>query len=283
MSATLFDQLILSKPYFDREGLIVAVDDERPVGFIHAGFGPTDDEMDLSTELGVICLLLVRPDVDQDAIAAELLARGEAYLRARGANLLYAGGIRPLVPFYWGLYGGSEMPGVLDSDAWMQTLYQSHGYRPIDRVTIFHRDLAGFRPTVDRRQMQIRRSNRLEVVLDPPARTWWEACTQGVMNRVRYELRQGDATVASALFWDLQPLATAWGVNAQGLIHIEVAPDKHKQGIATYLLSEALRELHQQGVTLIEAQTMEHNPSALALYNRLGFTAIDHGSVLRKE
>ena len=66
--------------------------------------------------------------------------------------------------------------------------------------------------------------------------------------------------------------------------NIEVVPDKKKQGLATYLLSEALRELHQQqGVTLIEAQAMEHNPSAIALYNRLGFTEIDHGAVLRKE
>ena len=283
MSAALFDQLILSKPYFDREGLIVAAEGDRSVGFIHAGFGPADDERDLSMELGVTCLLLVRPDVDQDAIAAELLARGEAYLRSRGAKLLYAGGIRPLVPFYWGLYGGSEMPGILDSDEWMQKIYQANGYRQIDRVTVFHRDLAGFRPVVDRRQMQIRRSNRVEVVIDPPARTWWEACTQGGMNRVRYELKQGEATVATALFWDLQPLATAWGVNAQGLIHIEVAPDRHKQGLATHLLSEAFRELHQQGVTLIEAQAMEHNPAAIALYHRLGFTAIDHGSVLRKE
>ena len=65
--------------------------------------------------------------------------------------------------------------------------------------------------------------------------------------------------------------------------NIEVAPDRHKQGLATHLLSEAFRELHQQGVTLIEAQAMEHNPAAIALYHRLGFTAIDHGSVLRKE
>ena len=34
MSAALFDQLVLAKPYFDREGLIVAVDDDRPVGYV---------------------------------------------------------------------------------------------------------------------------------------------------------------------------------------------------------------------------------------------------------
>ena len=283
MSATLFEELILAKPYFDREGLIVAEEDGNQIGFVHAGFGPTDDEKKIDPELGVTCLLLVRAHPEQDSIGAELLARGEAYLRSQGSKLIYAGGIQPLVPFYWGLYGGSEMPGILDSDAWTQKLFLAHGYRTIDQVTVFHRDLAGFRPVVDRRQMHLRRTMKVEVVIDPPYRTWWEACTQGAMNRMRYELRQGDDVVAWALFWDMQPLAAAWGINAQGLIRVEVAPDRQKQGMATYLLSEAIRELHQQGVTLIEAQAMEHNRSAVGLYRKLGFAPIDRGAVLRKE
>ncbi|HZZ72074.1 MAG TPA: GNAT family N-acetyltransferase [Pirellulales bacterium] len=283
MSASLFDALVLSKPYFDREGLIVAEEDDRAVGFVHAGFGATEDESDLSHDLGVTCLLLTHPQAPQQVVGPELLHQSEAYLRAHGAKVLYAGGIQPLVPFYWGLYGGSEMPGILDSDAEMQGFFLGHGYRKIDQVTIFHRELAGFRPTIDRRQMQIRRSTRIEVTIDPPAKTWWEACTQGAMNRILYVLRQGEAIVARALFWDLQPLATAWGVNAQGLIHVEVAPEKRKQGLAAYLIGEALREMQQQGVTLVEAQAMQHNRPALGLYHRLGFTPIDQGSVLRKQ
>jgi hypothetical protein len=32
MSVAILDRLILSKPYFDRQGLIVAVEDEQPIG-----------------------------------------------------------------------------------------------------------------------------------------------------------------------------------------------------------------------------------------------------------
>lgn len=46
LSPMLLDRYVLSKPYFDREGLIVAEDDDRPIGFAHAGFGP---EIDLNS------------------------------------------------------------------------------------------------------------------------------------------------------------------------------------------------------------------------------------------
>ena len=40
MTSALLEACVFSKPYFDREGLIIAVDDGRTVGFAHAAFGP---------------------------------------------------------------------------------------------------------------------------------------------------------------------------------------------------------------------------------------------------
>ena len=40
LNCTLLDQHVLAKPYFDPRGLIVAVEGERIVGFVHAGFLP---------------------------------------------------------------------------------------------------------------------------------------------------------------------------------------------------------------------------------------------------
>ncbi len=125
VSTAMIELLVLAKQYFDREGVILALDDERPVGFAHAGFGPNETETDIATDLGVTLLVLTVPHPQQDAIAEQLLARSEAYLRGRGAKVLYAGGIRPLNPFYWGLYGGSEPPGVPDSDRESQALFRA--------------------------------------------------------------------------------------------------------------------------------------------------------------
>ena len=38
------DRLVLSKPYFDPQGITLAQDDGRPVGFVHAGFGTSRSE-----------------------------------------------------------------------------------------------------------------------------------------------------------------------------------------------------------------------------------------------
>src|SRR5262245_42545214 len=145
MSLELFEQLVLAKPYFDNRGLILAFDAERAVGFAHSGFGPTEDESGIDRRFGVTSLVLLRPNHQSLDIGRELLARSEQYLRASGSQVLYAGGIRPLDPFYRGLYGGSELPGVLATDSFSNELYRTSGYGEIDRVAILERELAAFR------------------------------------------------------------------------------------------------------------------------------------------
>ncbi len=286
MSAELFEQLVLSKPYFDNQGLILALDGRTAVGFVHAGFGANDDGSGISTVMGVTCMLMVRRDYRRMGIGSQLLAHSEQYLRGRGAQVLYGGSIRPLNPFYLGLYGGSELPGVLASDVEAQHLYRSNGYRDVNHTVILHRDLKSFRPIVDRQQIQIRRRSTLKVTVDPPTTTWWQACTVGAFDRGRFDLLLmggADRAVATVTAWSMEPLSTSWGVRAMGLIDLEVDPSSRRQGLATFLLGEAFRQLQQQGVALIEVQTMEDNSSARSLYRKLGFEQVDSGAVFRKD
>ena len=285
VSVELFEQIVLSKPYFENDGLIVALDEGKPVGFIHAGFGPTDDGAGLSRRFGVISLLLVRPNYQTSVVGSELLARGEEYLRRRGAEVLYAGGIRPLDPFYLGLYGGSELPGVLASDVFAAGVYQAAGYQEIDRVVILTRELAGFRAPIDRTQMQIRRNSIVEETTDASPRNWWEACALGHFHVTSFSLAEAGnpRPTATARFWTLETFAAGWGVQAAGLYDLEVAPDRRRCGLATFLVCDALRRLSAQGIALVEAQTMIGNATALALYRKLGFCEIEQGIVLRKK
>ncbi len=284
ISPDLLEQLVFAKLYFDYSGLIVARDEDRPVGFAHAGFGPNETEDGISTELGLTCLVMVRPDCAEVEVAEGLLTRCEAYLHARGARVLYGGGIRPLAPFYLGLYGGSELPGVLESDHLARDLYTAHGYREIDRTLILQRDLDGFQSVTDRRQMQIRRRMIVEMSEDPPARNWWEACTLGEFNLTRFELvpRGGGTAVAGATFRSMEPSGTSGIARAAGLIDLEVAEPLRRRGLAVFLLSEAFRQFIRQGIMLVEAQTMQHNAAALGMYHKLGFQQVGQGSVFRK-
>ncbi len=284
VSPDLFEQLVFAKLYFDYQGLIIARDDDRPVGFAHAGFGPNESGDRLSTELGLTCLVLVRPDCPVAGVAAGLLERCEAYLRRRGARVLYGGGIHPLSPFYLGLYGGSELPGVLHCDSVAHELFSSHGYQEIEQTLIFRRRLGGFQAVIDRQQMQIRRRMVVEMTVDPPARTWWEACTVGDFDLTRFELvpRGGGPAVARATFRSMEPSGRCGIGRAAGLIELQVDQSLRRRGLAIFLLSEAFRQFIRQGITLVEAQATQRNVAAVGTYRKLGFQQVGQGSVFRK-
>ncbi len=285
MSALLFEQHVLSKPYFDRQGLLIATDESVPVGFAHAGFGPNAALSSLERDLGVTSLLVVHPTLQAQGIEQELLAHSENYLIGRGAKVLYGGSIFPLNPFYVGLYGGSEMPGILDSDASIQELFREQGYREIDRVLVFQRTVADFRAPVDRQLMQIRRRSQMAIVNEPPTHTWWQACTLGEFERTEYQLldRTLGNTLASATFRNVDHPVGTTGLRTTGLIDVHVDPGALRQGMATFLLAESMKQMQELGVGLVEAQTMERNTAAVALYKKLGFVQVDAGRVYRKE
>ena len=285
MSAPLLEHAVFSKMHFDRRGLIVATRDGVPVGFVHAGFGPNDDGTGIDTTLGTTHLLMLRAGHEDAQLADDLLAASEDYLRSQGAKVMYAGGIKPLNSFYLGLYGGSEIPGVLQSNKLLAEACHRRGYRETGRVSILQCDLVRFRPTVSRAVRQLRRPTRVEETVDPIATNWWEACVWGSQQRDRFQLieREKGKVLASASFWDVQPLSASWGVCTAGMFDLYVEPDWRRRGCATYLLGEAFRLLRRRGVVTVEAQAMSTNEPAIALYRQLGFAEVDHGLIFRKD
>ncbi len=85
------------------------------------------------------------------------------------------------------------------------------------------------------------------------------------------------------MFWKMEPLATAWGMHAAGLVELEVAPVERRQGLGTYLLGESFRYLHAEGLAVVEAQVRDFNQPAQALFAKLGFEQVDESVIYRKE
>lgn len=227
-------------------------------------------------------LVVLVPHEQAAAIGADLLARSEAYLRRRGARVILGGGTDALCGFYLGLYGGAGIPGILGSSPGMQDVFRLAGYAEEDRIAVLRRPLSGFRPPVNRLQLAIRRATVLRAVDEPVHDSWWEAATTSGLSLRRYELTNAAREVlGSATFWDMQPLATAWGVTAAALLHVEIAGPRRRQGLANYLVAEALHDLAQEGVTLVETQAAEGNGGAIALFEKLGFTRADEGILFR--
>ena len=285
VSPDLFEQLLFAKIYFDYGGLFVARDDDVPVGFAHAGFGPTDDGSSISTDVGVTCAVVVRPDCAEAEVAAGLVDHCEDYLRRRGAKTLYGGGLHPINPFYLGLYGGSELPGILDSDATAREAFAARGYQQVERTMVLRRELDGFESLVDRRQMQVRRQMVVEVTVDAPTRTWWEACTIGEFELTRFDLvpRVGGSPVASADFRSMESSGSVSLGRAAGLMNLHVEESYRRRGLAVFLLSEAFRQFLRQGIMHVEVQARQSNTPALEMFRKLGFEPTEQGGVWRKD
>ncbi len=283
MSVTLLERYVLSKPTFDRAGLIVAVDGSKLLGFAHAGFGPDSRGTSLHREHGVTSLVLTRPDADPQ-IARELLRRTEEYLRSHGTTTLYGGGGYPMSPFYYGLYGGSEFSGVLDSDTLQRDLFIAAGYQTAARSVVLQRDLSGFRPVVDRQQMQIRRTTRLLTMVDPPSPSWWDAVMFEPFERTRWSLaeREGGPSLASVYVWALETMVETWGVRAAGVVDLVVPDEQRRRGLATNLLGETFRQLQSQGVSLVEVHVPESNTAAQGVFTNLGFQQVDASTLYCK-
>jgi hypothetical protein len=286
MTTVVLEDTALSKPFFDRTGLIVATEDQRPVGFVHAGFGSTADGSRLDTAVGATCMLMVAHHSQRTEIAEHLLQRSEAYLAAHGTLTCYGGGMACIAPFYNGLYGGCTVPGIVESDVQLVALYRAAGYQEHARRLILQRSLAGFRPVVDRQQIQYRRGHDIEVVADPQPRSWWEACLTAHMDHTAYRMRprNGGPSLGTAVFWNMEPLASSWGVHARGLWQLDIPAGPEQESLAIFLLGESLRLAAQDGATLIEAQVPASDAALKqVLVGKLGFQVIEEAIVFRKE
>ena len=284
-----FDTLIFSKPYFESAGLILAVDvsdgQSVPLGFVHAGFPPTADLSDLDTTVGIICQLKIVPGNDAQAIASELLKRACEYLKSRGAQRVHAGCKFPYAPFYLGLYGGSQIPGVLVEDAAALSAIQNFGFVEADRIVVFERRLAGFKPVTDRKQIGLRRKYQINALADPLEKSWWESCTRGMTERDRFSIydKKDQHVCGSVSFWDVQPLAQRWGGLARGMYDLLIPEENRGKGMATFLVGESLRHMMQQGVGLVEAQTWASDLAAIGVFKKLGFDEVSQGVLASME
>jgi ribosomal protein S18 acetylase RimI-like enzyme len=63
---------------------------------------------------------------------------------------------------------------------------------------------------------------------------------------------------------------------------VDVEGPRRRQGLANYLVAEALHDLAMEGVAVAETQVSEANAPALSLFAKLGFEPVDCGTVFRR-
>jgi ribosomal protein S18 acetylase RimI-like enzyme len=282
---TVLEEFVFAKPYFDPAGLILAVEENTPVGFVHAGFASNDSGSALATDTGVICAIGVRPSYRRRGIGSELLCRAESYLTGRGASVIVAGGVAPNNPFYFGLYGGAESSGFLASDAATEPFLARAHFQPAPEThLVFQRRLEGPVNVADARFPAIRRKYELVAMPHRGKATWYREAALGPIELLDAVLREKTTgqEVARASAWEMVGFCQRWGVPAVGIVDLQVRPELRRQGLAKFLMVHLMRYIQEQFFSLIEVQAPETNTTVVVLYRGLGFERVDTARTYRK-
>jgi GNAT superfamily N-acetyltransferase len=162
-SCDVFELFACSQPYFDRDGLILAVDGKRVVGFVHASFAVNESETALDPKQGIISAIMVHPEYRRKKIGTELIRLAEDYLRSKGAQSVEAGGGLNRNGFYCGIYGGLEPSGFCGSAAAWKEFLGASGYGPGEETFVLRRDLLKTRDPVNAKLLRHRRDLNLVI------------------------------------------------------------------------------------------------------------------------
>lgn len=283
----LLERWIFSKPYFEHDALIVAVQDDPPqiVGWALAGFGPNADHSALNPELGVVCCVLVRPSHRGQGIGRELLRRAEGFLTERGAREIVVGSMTPNNPYLFGLYGGTNSPGILASEPHADSFLRAMGYAPAESRMVFQRKLDEPLTLADPRFATVRRRYDAQLILrEATASTWWMECVWGTLepSEVRLIDKQTQAIVARSIVWELDGYSWRWGSPSAGIYDVLVREDVRRQGLAKLMLQDILRSLEEQYFGIAEIHAPADEPAAQGMARALGFQQVDTGYVYRR-
>jgi ribosomal protein S18 acetylase RimI-like enzyme len=282
----LFERWVFSKPYFRHDDVIVAQDGETGtlVGFALNGFGPDEELARASSDLGVVCAVLVRPAYRRRGIGRELLRRSEDALRGRGAKEVVVGSMWPNNPYLFGLYGGSNSPGILDAEPDAGPFLAKLGYTRAEECTVFQRKLDTPLTLADPRFGHLRRRYDAQVLRAAGVGSWWQECQWGLLEPVEMRLtdKLTDLPAARAVLWELEGFSWKWNYPSAGLLDVQVRSDLRRQGLAKMLISQVLRFLQDQFFAVAELQVPASDEVSVGLCRSLGFETVDTGAVYRR-
>lgn len=278
LSASEFEILVLSKPYFEAEDLLVGVDQDSGaiLGFAHCGFGPENPEkfcQKLDRSMGTIAMLCCQPDTE---LENALIQSAVLHLRQKGSKVIYAGGRYPLNPFYWGIYGGSEYSGFLaDHPGIHQALTRNH-FQESARNVLFEYNLAKNEPRHVKNAI-LKRESRLRILEEENPQCLWTTLAVELFHPLVVELfdRHEKERLGSATLWPMSIYGREQDKSLIGMIDVWIDQTQRRRGFGRLLITETVKCAMELSYDKLCVQTDASNLPAINLYQALGFTATD--------
>jgi GNAT superfamily N-acetyltransferase len=269
LTAGQFVADVVSKVYFEPEGLVLAFEGQRLRAFVHAGF-KSSDYIRPDHRAGTISMVAV----DDGAMKAGLacLKTAVRYLFAKGARLVEAFTIDfPKTPFYNGLYGG-EKAGMDEDHPLGMELMKRGGFNISNGAVIMTCDLAKAPPVPPMPAgYQIRIGE-----WDSPMKGLAATACYGIPERIRRAdlLDSASAVLGGITFWHLDRYNRASGDHMAVVSHVGLAPTAHGTGAAAALQGEVHRILQSEGATRMGLGTGGGAVQAVRFYRKMGYETI---------
>jgi hypothetical protein len=278
ISPHFWEYAIVGKIFFDAEFFLVALQDDNPVGFIHATL-PVEHINDKPTR-GIINAFCVRNVSGADEIAGNLLDEILRLLAEKDIRDISALGSPTNFSQYLMVTPLFGMLGVPAADRRLQTWLTSRGFRSKYPIDLWELALTNIRTQMDRGQIAVRRSCNVSRVLSGENPSWFLANAFGHAEQMRFSLAaRGEERMTQELeFYYLEHSPLRATLIAQVYLRsLPVDPIGIDQMV--FLLSESLRQLQYERFSSVIAFTQADDQSAVELLRRLSFRSIGSGVV----
>ncbi len=252
MTSERLENQILGNILFDPQGLIIAFDDDQPLGFIHVSFAPNGRGTDIDPRIGILFSPIVPAQTpDRQRVIEELIRAGERYFQARGTQRWFAGGYANASPFYTGLYGPCNPDGILESDQPVIDALKSSGYSLFSSSCLFQVMLNQYEMGIDQKIHETRRHYSTQRMSRWTPPNWWEANVYRSFFSYEWNVfdrKRMQQPIAGAVLHQMLPIQSRNAPNPNAsndlvLAYIGVDEKLLRQGIATFLFTEMTADI----------------------------------------
>ncbi len=283
LTVDAFEFFVFAQPYFDKKGLILALDGETCVGFVHAVQAVNEEQSALTPTSGGIIALLVHPKCRRQGIGRQLLSHASEYLRSSGATSIEFGPSPRTNGFYLGMYGGVAPVGFRDADQ-VEPFAAATGWQTARTFNCYQKDLSGkTRDPVNMKLITNKRKTKLNAVDASNNASWWWMTRFGRMDSVEFQLveKSSGEVYASCDIFGLDLYIPKWGQRAAGLGSVNVSEQYVGNDYELSLLIEMGRYLRDQLITVIDTSAASDDSTQTALLESAGFQLQDVSRVFQ--
>ncbi len=273
---------VVGQPSFDPAALLVACEGGRLRGFVHYGarsnLWSSLSERRVNRGEGQIHMVVVPPG--EGGLLAELLAGAESHLKSEGARKLVLGPswIYGGQPYYNGIAGAYEIPGLCPAREEVMAVASEHGF-----------SLAAEYGTPQLEAERLADLRPVATGLWPRAREWglkkWTRPVESAFfpPRISVELLRGRETVAMTAFGLWEEYEREYGRRLYGLTSVQVATQWRGLGLGKLVVIEAMLSALEQGAEGFHLHVWRANEPAWNLYHlALGFQPTHRWVTLEK-